>query len=238
MTKYIALRGNARSAPPNSAAAIREAMEAGVDGIFLDINYTKDERIVCNGEFESSAIPGSILTSRITFKELKEIPIGKKYPEKYRDEKILTIEEALDIIDSNVDIYMGLVCGSRHHPNIEERVLDILEARNVVDRTHIVSLDHMALKWLKKMNSGLRTVPMVYSRPAKPVDFAIEIDADGIASFHYFLTQFVTEAAHNAYMDVYAFPVNNRQHIQEMLDVGVDGILSPDVPLLKEYMAK
>jgi len=234
MTICIAFRGHSIKAPPNTASAIKKALRVGVDGIYLDLNCTKDEVIVCNAEFEHSLIPGGILTSKINYSELQNINIGDKYGSAYSEEKILRIEEAFDLIGEKTNIYLGLISGSRHHPSIEERILDFLTEREVLEKTTIVSLDHMALRWLKKMEFKLSTLAMVYARLAKPVEFARDIDADGMVCFQYQLTRFIVEAAHEAAMKIFTFPVNNKQDALEMQEINVDGIFSSDAVMLQE----
>jgi glycerophosphoryl diester phosphodiesterase len=236
--KFIAYKGHATEAPPNSKAAIELALKDEIDGIYLDVNYTKDEQIVCTEEFENSQKYIMGLTSNHTLSELKKINLGEFYGPKYKNERILTLEEAISLTNEKKELFLGLTSGSRRFPNIEERVLDLLEEKNLIERTSIVSLDHLALKWLKKMNSSLKTYAMHYARFAKPVDFAIDVMADGISSYYYLLTAFVIEAAHRELLEVIAFPINNATAVKEMKDIGVDIIFSSDTNLIGELENK
>lgn len=236
--KFIAYKGHSTEAPPNSKAAIDLALKSDIDGIYLDVNYTKDEQIVCTEEFESSQKYIKGMTADYTLSELKKIKLSEFFGPKFKDEKILTLEEAVFLIEEKKELFLGLTSGSRRFPNIEERVLDLLEEKNLIERTSIISLDHLALKWLKKMNSSLKTYAMHYARFAKPVDFAIDVMADGIASYYYLLTAFVVEAAHRELLEVIAFPLNNAAAVKEMKDIGVDIIFSSDTNLIGELENK
>jgi glycerophosphoryl diester phosphodiesterase len=236
--KFIAYKGHSVNTPPNSNAAIKTALENDVDGIYLDVNYTKDECLVCNGESDNSIISILGLTSSYNLDEIKKVDLGEVYGARYKGERILKLTEAISLIDEKKEIFLGLASGSRRFPNIEERVLDLLEENNLIERASIVSLDHLALKWLKKMNSSLRTYAMHYARFAKPVDFAMDVMADGIASYYYLLTSFVIEASHRELLDVIAFPINNSTALNEMNEIGVDIIFSPDTKLIQELKDK
>lgn len=236
--KFIAYKGHSVKIPPNSKAAIEAALENDIDGIYLDVNYTKDECLVCNGELDNSIASLLGLTSSYNLNELKKIDLGEGYGSRYKGERILMLTEAISLIDEKKEIFLGLASGSRRFPNIEERVLDLLEENNLTERTSIVSLDHLALKWLKKMNSSLKTFAMHYARFAKPVDFAMDVMADGIASYYYLLTSFVVEAAHRELLDVIAFPINNPSVLNEMSEIGVDIVFSPDTKLIQELKNK
>lgn len=236
--KFIAYKGNAIEAPPNSKAAIELALKDNIDGIYLDVNYTKDEYLVCTDDFENNKKYILGLTSNYTYSELKKINLADFFGPKYKNERVLSLSDAVSLIDKQKEIYLGLTSGSRRFPNIEERVLDLLEEKNLIARTSIVSLDHMALKWLKKMNSTLKTYAMHYARFSKPVDFALDVMADGIASYYYLLTAFVVEAAHRELLDVIAFPINNSTAFNEMNEIGVDIILSSDTRIMGELENK
>jgi glycerophosphoryl diester phosphodiesterase len=236
--KFIAYKGHSVNTPPNSKAAIEAALENDIDGIYLDVNYTKDECLVCNGESDNSITSILGLTSSYNLDEIKKIDLGEVYGARYKGERILKLTEAISLIDEKKEIFLGLASGSRRFPNIEERVLDLLEENNLIDRTSIVSLDHLALKWLKKINSSMRTYAMHYARFAKPVDFAMDVMADGIASYYYLLTSFVVEAAHRELLDVIAFPINNPTALNEMSEIGVDIIFSPDTKLMRDLRNK
>lgn len=235
-SKLISYRGHCIEAPPNSESAIRQALDYNIDGIMLDVTYTSDEVIVCNAEWDDTNIPDNKITSHYSYSQLKDIDLSEKYGEKYKNEKILTIEEAFEILKGKTSIYLHLICGSRHFPNIEERILDYLTEIEAIDDTTIISLDHMALKWLKKVNPTLKTIAMHYSRPAKPVDFALDILADGIAAFHFLLTRFAVDAAHRELLEVYGFPVSTREDVEHMIDIKADGILSKNSELLTEFV--
>lgn len=236
--KFIAFKGHSIDVPPNSRAAIGIALENDVDGIYLDVNYTKDEQLICNSELDNNLDSVLGFASDYNMNELKKIDIGERYGVKYKGERILTLMEAISLINEKKEIYLGLTSGSRRFPNIEERVLDLLEENNLTEKASIVSLDHLALKWLKKMNSTLKTFAMHYARFAKPVDFAMDIMADGIASYHYLLTSFVVEAAHRELLDVIAFPINSESSLNEMNEIGVDIVFSPDAKLLRNFKGK
>ncbi|MBN2134841.1 MAG: hypothetical protein JW737_03850 [Acidobacteria bacterium] len=236
--KFISFKGNTTDAPPNTATAIETALKYNLDGIMLDVNYTKDEMIVCNGEFEENIIPGDNLNSSYTIDQIKKINLGDIYGSKFNGEKILTLEEALELIGDKTKVYLHLICGSRHFPNIEERVLDFLESRDMVEQAVLISLDHMALKWLKRVNSSLTTMAMNYARLANPIDFVMDINADGMVSFHFLLTQFIIDAAHRELLDAFAFPIKSYEDCEALIGMNVDGIISPDCKLLKEFKEK
>lgn len=127
------LHDNETNAPENSLNAFQKAVDAGY-GIELDVQLTKDEKMVVCHDFDLKRICGADVKVRdLTFEELQGYHICKS------DQTIPTFEEVLRLIDGKVPLiieykvpgmsakvcemadallqdYKGLYCVESFHP--------------------------------------------------------------------------------------------------------------------------
>ena len=95
----IAHRGASGSAPENTLSAFVKAVEAGADMIELDVHQTKDGVVVCiHDEDLSRTTSGNGKVNKFTFNELQSFDAGIKFNEKFKGEKIPSLEEVLEQI--------------------------------------------------------------------------------------------------------------------------------------------
>src|SRR5262245_3464473 len=103
--KKIAHRGASGNFPENTRMAFEKAIGAGVDMIELDCQLTRDGHVIVFHDEKLRRIAGAsgALRER-TLGELKRLDIGKWRGKAFKGERILTLEEALEIIGGRVDV--------------------------------------------------------------------------------------------------------------------------------------
>jgi len=96
----IGHRGAKGIAPENSLSGFKKAVELGIDGIELDVNLTKDGKLIVIHDMDLKRLTGlKIPINQLTFKELKEYDISnfftknqEKIMEKLPEEKKYFLE--------------------------------------------------------------------------------------------------------------------------------------------------
>ncbi|HKL80000.1 MAG TPA: glycerophosphodiester phosphodiesterase family protein [Mobilitalea sp.] len=90
--------------PENTMISFEKAIEAGVDGIEMDINMTKDGHlVVVHDNSVDRTTNGFGLVQDMTLAELKRLDAGSYYSQEFSNEKIPTFEEFLDFVkDKNI----------------------------------------------------------------------------------------------------------------------------------------
>ncbi len=92
-TKILSHRGASAYAPENTIVAFKKAIEMNTDGIELDVHLSKDGHIiVMHDERVDRTTNGKGEIKDLLFHELKELDAGSWFSEKYKDEKIPTLE--------------------------------------------------------------------------------------------------------------------------------------------------
>jgi glycerophosphoryl diester phosphodiesterase len=92
----IAHRGNSSSAPENTLAAIREAIDLGTDCVEVDVRCTRDGVLVLHHDPAVGRTAGDMgNVSELTLEDLQALDVGSWKDKKYCGESIPTFEEAL-----------------------------------------------------------------------------------------------------------------------------------------------
>ncbi len=106
----VAHRGAHRGIPENTLAAYRKAIELGADFVEIDVRTTKDGKFVSvhNSTVDAYTKDAKGEVRNMTLAELKALDIGSRVDPKWKDERIPTFEEVLDVCKGKIGIYLDL----------------------------------------------------------------------------------------------------------------------------------
>lgn len=100
--KIISHRGGAGFSTENTASAIKTSLQYNIDAIEIDVRYTKDNFPILIHDFTTKRIADkTLVVHESTLADLKSLTLNN-------GEKLLTLEEALIIIDGRVPIYLDV----------------------------------------------------------------------------------------------------------------------------------
>ena len=124
----IGHRGASHDAPENTLAAFRLAWERGADGIEGDFYLSSDGRVVCIHDKDTERVAGiKHVVAETTLDELRNLDVGAWKDEKWRGEKIPTLEEVLATVPPNKKIFIELKVG----PEIVDPIVKIVAASSL-----------------------------------------------------------------------------------------------------------
>lgn len=146
-------RGASSYTPENTMSAFRKALELRATGIELDLQKTKDRKIVI---FHDSTIDkksnnkGKI--SDYTYNELKEMDFGSWFGKEYKNERIVLFEDfAKEFLNKDLTFAIELkVVG------IEKETLDIINKYKTHDNIYITSFIYEALENIRKIDNDIK----------------------------------------------------------------------------------
>lgn len=160
----IAHRGlfnNNAGIPENSLGAFQAAVEGGY-AIELDVQLTKDRRVVVYHDFTLKRMNGiKKPLSEVTLKELQSYPLLKT------GEMVPTLQAVLDLVRGAVPLYIEVKRRS-YQPadDLEEKVLEFLE--NYKGKVAILSFNPQSLQWFARhapnLYRGQNFEPLVWER--------------------------------------------------------------------------
>ncbi len=234
----VAHRGFSGKAPENTLAAFTMALEAGVSMIEFDVQISKDNHVVViHDSTVDRTTNGEGKVSDLTLEKLKELDAGSWFDEKYTDERIPTLEEALELIAPHVWVNIELKSTRvirNADTQIAEATVDIVRKKDLLDRVLFSSFNHKLMKYLKELEPAAHTgvifhpvmhfgrIPSALTTPAGAEVF--------VCSKREVTKRRVADAEkHNIIIGVYG--VENQKDIERMLSLGIHVLVSdfPDV---------
>lgn len=148
MSLVLGHRGASFYAPDNTRASFNLAVDMGADGVETDVHLTKDGIPVIQHNYDidrNSNGHGNV--EEMTYEELLKFDFGSWKDKKYSGEKILTLNECLEIAAKRMKFINIELKQPLHKPSeIVKKTLSAVEKFGLRDKTLISSFDHDLLK--------------------------------------------------------------------------------------------
>jgi glycerophosphoryl diester phosphodiesterase len=108
----VAHRGASHDAPENTLAAFKLAWEQGADGIEADFYLSSDGKIICNHDKDTLRTAGvKHVVSKTPFEVLRGLEVGSWKGEKFRGERMPTLEEIIATVPQGKIMVIELKTG-------------------------------------------------------------------------------------------------------------------------------
>ncbi len=231
----IAHRGLSGRFPENTMIAFREALKISVDMIELDVQLSKDRKVVVfHDEKLGRTAPGKKLIKECSLKALKQLDAGSWFDKKFSAERIPTLEEVLELVGhkTKLNIEIKSTAYEEHEtPDcIERQVTELIQKKNMVDSVVISSFETNCLRRIKQIPNA-PPIALLDNGIEKKIDLIKEIQPVSYHPYYRRLSLEDIDQIHQANVLIYPFTVNNREDMKTMIDMGVDGLITnvPDV---------
>ncbi|MDP4097756.1 glycerophosphodiester phosphodiesterase family protein [Paenibacillus sp. P96] len=164
----VAHRGSSYSAPENTLAAFRQAMEFPfVKWIELDVQLSRDSVPVVIHDFSlERTTNGTGLVRDKSWDELRRLDAGSWKSLRYRGEPIPSLVEVLDLCKGKVHLNIELKTTGDMYPGLEREVLRLIISRGMEQDVVLTSFDQQALRRVKELMPGIGTGLITDIRPA------------------------------------------------------------------------
>jgi glycerophosphoryl diester phosphodiesterase len=215
-------RGARAYEPENTLRSYKKALELGVDAVELDVRSTRDGEIVVIHDADvDKTTNGKGLVNQLTLKEIKQLSAGK-------NEKIPTLQEALDFLDKKARVLIEL-----KETGLEEKVLKAIGERGLEKNVIIVSFLEDALKKVRELNDKVET-GLIYTKYKNPIKAASDLKASYLLPLYRFTHSADVQKAHQSGLKVIVWTINKPEEVAEYVKKGVDGITSDKPDILTE----
>lgn len=237
-TLNIAHRGLSGLYPENTMIAFEKAIEAGCDGIELDVHLTKDNKLViCHDEEVDRTTNGTGFIKDYTLNQLKNLDAGIKFGEKFKGLKIPTLEEFLDFMKTNnklinIEIKNSII----HYKNIEDKVYEMIEKYEMEDRVVVSSFDHYSIRKCIRLNRKIKTGLLYCDCLYEPYNYVQMVGANALHPEYNSITKEIVDKAHDNFLQVNVYTVNTKEDMQKMIDLNVDMIITNYSNILKDLL--
>ena len=149
----VAHRGCSGDAPENTIAAINRALDLGLKMIEVDIQISKDKRIILHHDDELGRTSKGIgKISDMTYDDLRSIDAGAWFSEKYAGEALPLLEDVLELVKDKAFIVIEVKPLSDSLAVEKLNALaELIQAHNAEKMVIFASFDYSALKHLKSI---------------------------------------------------------------------------------------
>ncbi len=229
----IAHRGASDTAPENTAFAFEAAINAGADGIELDVQQTADGVLIVFHDMNMERITGlDKNVSDVTYEEIQSLDAGRWFAPEFSGAGIMTFEEVLAFIDGRCFLNIELKNFSQKL-NGEKQAADLILKYNMEDKCCVTSFSYDTLKRIKKCSEDIHT-GLIMSR-ASGYFYDLEA-ADAFSIKSMFIKEQTIVNAHRCGKEVYAWTVNTSAEMKRLADIGADHIITDKPELAKEIL--
>lgn len=230
-TKIIGHRGGAAGYPENTLAAFKKAVELGADGVEFDVQLTKDgEVVVIHDELIDRTMTGSGLVKNFSLSELRQMSAGEFFSPDFKEEKIPTLREVLEVVQDLEVINIELK-NYIPYPELEEKVLKLVDEFEIRDQVIISSFNHYSLQKVKKLQPEIKTGALLMSKMINPSDYAFKRGFDALHLHFLTADQEIIDKSNFMGLQVSVYTVNFPEAVVELLEKGVDMIITDDLEM-------
>ena len=155
--KIFAHRGASDVYPENTMLAFYESEKAGADGIELEVQRTRDGKVVVVHDENLERLSGQPLWVKdLTLDELRALNIAAYSPE-HEPQQVPALDEVLNwILTTTLDVNIELKNSAVPIPGLEEDVLRLIDARKMRHRIIVSSFSLESVIYMKKLAPDLR----------------------------------------------------------------------------------
>jgi glycerophosphoryl diester phosphodiesterase len=225
--EIMAHRGSSKSAPENTMAAVRKAIEDGTDWVEIDVQETADGKVVVFHDSDFMKLSGvNLKIWDATMADLKDIDVGSRFSPEFKQERVPTLAQVLQECKGKIGVNIELKYYG-HDQKLEQRVVDIVQTNGMTDSVIFMSLKLDAVKKIKSLRPTWK-VGLLMSVSAGDLS---SIEADFLAVNAGFVDRGFVRKVHAIGKEVYVWTVNDAVSMSTMIGRGVDGLIT-DRPAL------
>lgn len=233
MTKIWAHRGASGYAPENTLEAFALAAEQKVDGVELDVQLTKDDKLVVIHDETVKRVSGVDGYVRdFTLAELKKLNVNKTI-QGYKEVHVPTLTEVYDLLKYtglmiNVEIKSSVIWYSQ----IEEKVLALTKEMNMQNQVIFSSFNHYSIKKIKELDSTAQTGMLYSDVLCNIAEYAQNV---GVDALHPVFIHRYMDSVFQEYMDskipLHIWTVNQEEDMRFFMENKIDAIITnyPDI---------
>lgn len=251
---FFAHRGGSLLRPENTIPAFEHGLSFGADALELDIQHTCDaELVVIHDPTLDRTTSGSGPVVAHTLDELRSFDAGhhftpdggKTFPFRGKGITIPTLREVFERFPTtriNIDL-------KESTPAREERLWALIQEFEAEDRVCAGCEDHLAMARFRRLTGG--RIATSASKPEvrnflfasmshttswlRPAYDALQVP-DTYRSIRV-VSRTTVEAAHRMGIDVHVWTVDEREHMEALLALGVDGLMTDRPDILSGVLA-
>lgn len=236
MTLNFAHRGFSAKFPENTMLAFQKAMEAGCDGIELDVQLSKDGELVILHDEALKRTTGAVgYVWEYTLAELKKLDASGKYHRLYGKNKIPTLREYFELTkDSSVITNIELKTGVNPYPGIEKKVLELVDEYKLRKRVIVSSFHHESLIRFRKLAPDVSCGLLEGNNLVGIAEYAQKLGMEFLNLSYHLVNEACVREAKAYGLEINAWTVNKKEEIKRLKKLGIYGLIGNNPEDLKK----
>ena len=229
----IGHKGASAIAPENTLKAFKKAIELKADLIEFDIHKTKDDEIVIIHDPDTLSTTGvQGLIKDMTLEEIKELNAGE-------GEKIPTLLELIKVAKEKVGLQIEIKSSG-----LLEKLIKLLKEENLVNTSIVSCFAFNELVKLKNLDPKIQLglllpADLVRVRQIKrKILKAVDNKFYAIHPHYNIADKEIVDFAHNNNLKVNVWTVNDKDVMERLIGIGVDGIITDDISMANELLGR
>lgn len=157
----FAHRGFGNLAPDNSLVGALEAVEAGLDGVDVDAQFSKDKQTFIFHDVSLERFTaGEGRVDTYTLEELQTYDLGEKFGDgtEYSEVYIESFETFVATITPNALLMTELKIATTEDTGMERQVIEIIERYDAFEKVYISTFNPVVLHRLEQIDPRVQTV--------------------------------------------------------------------------------
>lgn len=223
-------RGASASAPENTLAALRLAIDQGADMAEFDVQLSADRYpVLFHDDRLGRTAPGTEAIGELTLSELRTLDAGGWFSPAFAGEKIPTLAEVLDAVGAHLPLNVELKlsgAGPRAGRHLADAVLAEMDGRPLAKGGVLTSFDHAVVDHIMAGGCGRRcgyivgdaaALARLWEGPAQVLSMRREL-----------ITAEVMTRALATGKEIHAWTANTEAHVRRLAALGVAVVITDD----------
>jgi len=224
----MAHRGASKEAPENTLAAYRVAIDQHADYVEIDVQESIDGQIMVVHDSDLMKAGGSPMKIwEHTAAELRSVDLGK-------GERVPLLSEVLQLCKGTPTGVLIELKTYGHNQQLEQRVIDLVEAEGMVSACAFMSLDKTMVETMKRLRPAWRTGILFSKAVGDPTAFNVDFFGIQVSA----LSARLVRRAHASGKAVYVWTVDDPASMFESASRGCDGLITNKPGLAKQVLAQ
>ncbi|WP_440108710.1 glycerophosphodiester phosphodiesterase [Paenibacillus sp. QZ-Y1] len=198
----VAHRGYPKKYPENTLSSFLKAVELGFTHLELDVHLSKDGVPVVIHDHTLDRMTN--VTGRVADYTASELQSFKME----QDEHIPTLEEVLRALKGKIQLNIELKQMGEYYPQLEERVLEVIEEFNMLDQVVITSFDFDALEKIRQRSGDVRIGLITFGCSKAILNWSLEMGATFLSMHHAFVTEHYIHQCQKSGIQLMAWTIN------------------------------
>jgi len=228
-------RGASGLAPENTMVSVLLSMKMGADFSEIDVQETADgELILMHDDSLRRTTNKKAAVWKQDLVDLKGVDAGSWFSDEFANEPIPTLRSIIDSVKGKMKLNIELKLNG-HQEKLAERTVSLTEEKNFISQCIVTSFDRETIRKVKELNPNIKTGYILGKMPKEDI-WSAEFDL--LSVNQKLVTQKLIDEAHQHGKEVHVWTVNKANKMRELIDLGVDNIITnyPNVliEILKE----